>query len=1110
MPARLIVTNFRDGYFDAISKDYKGSTSADPNIRWRKNAIEIDYTYNDFLEKYRDFQGLLRQGTGKTGRDDMMEAFATDSYKKEQAAQLEKTRDSFRDFDYQPEPDAGLDPNTDTQQGAIKKVMAVGEGVCVGGGHSDKGSKEMLCDLMDDDTFGDEDVGMLFIEEFKTWAQPLLDEYLKPGGSTDMPPELEKYLDGVDSGIWKLDVPPKGFKTVVQKAKAKGLRIYGVDSGEADPGVNNESALHPERRVALMNKTAEEVMKKAKAENPGKKFVAMLGSAHSNSHEGGIPGLAQIFNVPAVTFDGTTKRFEKHPDDPANHRMPSKEEQAFIDKFIAKIEKEQGGPISEVADPNFPNKPYDLEYKEKMRNFVRETAKKLKEDGRLDDAKAVDKTLEAKDIVESVKKRAEYNKDRAGLRNATDKGQILAKYANDNDKEKTQELLDIDAGGASAIVVQMAKNGWHGLVNEALTKGADPTTAGKSWQELAYQTAYARNDAESFEQANNVQAMIDKVGTDPKTGGIDLDVITGDGLEGKSLVHLAAWNGNVSLLDKLDTAGADMTKKDGRGWTASQIAMTADKPVAEKFFYDRNFDAPASLLPTDGTKLSTVDMLMNATLTEHPGQRDDMRKMYESLYSNPALRPVLDLAALDSTRPRDPSGLGGMRIIAAMETDVCGLYHGQRDPGLRGAYADENHVMMTTCLKGVDSSGTLMHELTHAATRLVFGDDTIPAKDGSEAMTKYKEAIEKDVKNVHLLNCTDPVENEFNRTLASRMGSYARGAKGQGKEADTKLLQEFIVGVPQLIADYGEDLVNRCAPNLLGFYKSFNDEVKNKMTTDDRYKDAVAKLDNTALDVKLKDRVKKPVDADSRVNVTKDSFTLQSIQRKMGEEFRVRNGKLDPSTISGGTIAYSADNYKLTKEQRKQLANGQKALKKAWPTIAKNGLPPSLSYEDMGVLVRGLGESAGKDPKELKGAINKSLNKFSRSAKQSFVKHQIDKKLPVTDAQLAEAIVLRAEDKVFETYPQDTDNEAELEFSSKKHAELVKDLTSKLGQFPEDKKKTPGDLLVKLGDGVASGNSLAFYKKEKDVKKGSGHVSIDTKAAKRVWLSKLAQLKKAA
>src|SRR5262249_52116335 len=148
----------------------------------------------------------------------------------------------------------------------------------------------------------------------------------------------------------------------------------------------------------------------------------------------------------------------------------------------------------------------------------------------------------------------------------------------------------------------------------------------------------------------------------------------------------------------------------------------------------------------------------------------------------------------------------GLRLVAANHSNVSKLFHAaQEDTTLQGAYADENHVMMVSG-QG-DSSGTLIHELTHTAARLMYRQDTIPAQNASPKLTAYKNAIDADMRNLHLMDPQDNYEMRVKERIAGRMAEYAQKAPKQGKHPDTKLLQEFLVAVPQLIADFGEPTV---------------------------------------------------------------------------------------------------------------------------------------------------------------------------------------------------------------------------------------------------------------------------------------------------------------
>lgn len=1175
MPTRLIFNGIPANEYNLMVTTYGPAIAADRGVRIANGVVEVDYTYNDFMEKHRGLLSNLRRVTGKGSRDPVLTAFSTPFYTNERATSLQDGRESYRGLNYKPEKTPGFDPANDTQAEGVQKSLAGSDGMCLGGGHGDPATTEMFCDLLDNGTATNQKIGFLCIEEIKTWAQSMLDDYLDPAAGAALPPELDTYLTGLDraynaAGFNGDTPPPKGFRAMVEKAKAKGVKVYGIDSGAADPGCDNASALHPEPRVLLMNKLAENVIRNAQLANPNKKFIASVGAAHMNTHEGGIPGLAQIFNIPAVSLDAN-KKLTSVSDNVANRAMPSQEEQIFIDKMIAKLEAAQGGP--EVGNKDL----FDHDYKTTTRAYVKATAAKLKAANRLDDAAAITTALDAPDVVAEIKTRADTVKARVEFRQHFE-GALFEK----DDGTKALAMLPKMPELTGEMAGRAVMKGRYDVVQTMMSRGADPTLGGLSWQNLLeatgqftprdpcpesarinvlatlaskpgtnikefgdkmlvdavdagnfkavkalaaagadptrfpnsqetwqkiiYRTALLRRDKQQAEQADAIEALAAKP-------GVDLNALNGTGKDGKSIVHLAAWNGNTAALAKLDALGADMHKLDGRNWTPSQIAMGSDKPAAEKYFYSNGHETTSSLLPANQAPLNTVDMLLNATMIEVPEHRDKMKEMYESLYSNEALRPVMDLIALDSTRPRDPDTGGGLRIFAADSSNVTHLFHPEKPGGggmLRGAYADQGHIMQVVCSEMADTSGTLIHELTHAATRLVYGDKTIPARDGSPEMDNYKKAIRADVENLHAMDLEDQREREIADNIANRMEDYAARAASQGITADDKLMQEFIVGVPQLLADYGEPTVKRFAPNLLKYYKEdFNGKLRERIANDTRFAQAYGRLDNAQLDQDLAQRKKPVFPADRRVKAGR-GFSLDKMKEKLTAEFKVRNGRVDPAVANGATVAFSASNFVLNPAQTAQLQTAIKTLEVAWPAMVKGGLPPSYSFEDIRGLIQSLGAAASKSPKEMKGAVAKSLDGFARNAKQSYVQHQINHNLNVTDAELAEAIVLRAENSVFEAYPQDDANEAEMEVSSKKHAELIKDLTRRLGELPADKKQSPGTLLARLGDAVAGGSALGFYKKQKEIKKGGGHVSIDVKAAKRVWLSKLAQLKQAA
>src|SRR5207237_77423 len=80
-----------------------------------------------------------------------------------------------------------------------------------------------------------------------------------------------------------------------------------------------------------------------------------------------------------------------------------------------------------------------------------------------------------------------------------------------------------------------------------------------------------------------------------------------------------------------------------------------------------------------------------------------------------------------------------------------------------------------------------------------------------------------------------------------------------------------------------------------------------------------------------------------------------------------------------------------------------------------------------------------------------------------------------------------------------------------RHEQLQKFITqARIDTFKsldrEDKKKNHAKLVSDLSDSVAGGSALGLYKKDKDIKKGTAHVSINVASAKRTWVQHMARL----
>jgi hypothetical protein len=494
-----------------------------------------------------------------------------------------------------------------------------------------------------------------------------------------------------------------------------------------------------------------------------------------------------------------------------------------------------------------------------------------------------------------------------------------------------------------------------------------------------------------------------------------------------------------------------------------------------------------------------VDLLLKATFCEPPNDLEQMRKTFEELYSNKALRPVLDLVALDAAKPRDPDNpeSGGMRFVVANDDNVGKLYHTDDSTPPEGAYDEGANVVMFSAKGNKDFSGVVAHEMTHAAARIVHGKRVIPADDNPQAMTAYKQAIESDVRRMALMSKDDPIEAKVIDRINGRMSGYA-GKSANGEKA---MYQEFIVGVPQLIAEFGEDYVRKVAPGLTGFYDGFAQRCNHSAANDQRFNGVRNKVDNATLLNTVQNRTRAVA---KEPWYKSDKAGQAAILEKVKSQYRTENGQV---TLSDGiNLVYSDTLVAIPDHQKKEYDARMKLVERGLQTAFKgNNLPAEISSEMFRDLVQRATTAAGGDSKSIEKAVANQARGFIRDTKKAAVDRKIDNRQTPTDEELAEVIVLKAEDRVLDGAFL-ADYEEEVEANAKKQAELIRDLTNKLKALPKEKKTDPGTLITQLSTAVAGSSAMGFYQKKKAVNKGSAHVSIDVKSAKQVWVNKLARL----
>ncbi len=348
IPNYRIVLNQRDWDRVHHADTLAHVTRAEADLKIRADAgtrtIEIDYSYGDLNNVYRIFRMVIGGN-----RKSWTETYGTDAFKAEELARIEASRDALRAVvppDVNPNTATGIDAPTPVA-GALTDVLADAQGLCLGHSHDQAAAYQFLADAVEaPETFGLTG-GMLFIEELPGVFQAEIDAYMITDPEPPWSAAAQAFFDRIAidrhlDGETRLDA-------VLRKARAKNIRVFGIDSGEMSPTMCADGS-YPEMRCANMNAFGKQVMDAAIEANPDRKYVAFCGAAHSNTHEGGIPGFSQIYNIPALRLgnDGTVTC---HDEDRALRGMPAKAVQLFVDRYTMVLEREQ----QRARSPDNPN-----------------------------------------------------------------------------------------------------------------------------------------------------------------------------------------------------------------------------------------------------------------------------------------------------------------------------------------------------------------------------------------------------------------------------------------------------------------------------------------------------------------------------------------------------------------------------------------------------------------------------------------------------------------------------------------------------------------------------------------------------------------------------------
>jgi ankyrin repeat protein len=607
---------------------------------------------------------------------------------------------------------------------------------------------------------------------------------------------------------------------------------------------------------------------------------------------------------------------------------------------------------------------------------------------------------------------------------------------------------------------------------------------------------------------------------------------------GMTGLHLACLDGNPGAVTALIQGGANEALTDARGWTAKDVVTATTKPLAEAAYAAASLTNPERPLVADAeVSVDTVEILMRATKCENPEDVAKVRGMFENLYADAALRPMLQLAALDAANARVAGVDGietGLRIYVAKDQQVGLLYNSatipRKAPSIsspRGAYEETSHVVMmgAGAVDGHFSAGTLIHELTHACTRILYGKDDVPfeAPDGGYVdvggklrtdvpVPPYVTAILDDAKQSALLCGDNKDEKKIYETLFGRMDG---GYKAKGDKA---LLQEYLVSVPQLIAEYGLPAVRKVAPGLTDYFTGSFSDACTAMADHDDYAGVRGKLNDVALIARVgDDPVVSPVS--DKVKSGGASATLDGIMEKVKALYLAENGAV---VLKPGDVAHAAKlslptgsgSFDITDPTAKRLCVARmRDVRKGLEAVYDPGAMPKTLSTDMlrGFVTDVTALAVNQSGRGLKSALGAAAGNFTRDAKRSDLNEKLAGGDKLTNREIAELALIRSEDAVWTAANPHAAPPPHPAYDKAKHGKLVASMERKLDatfiDTPESRRKA-GAL---MNDPVAF---EAFIEAQKDaiiaadraLRANGAEVRIDKDRSKRAWFAELQRL----
>lgn len=1115
-----------------LTKDAKDSGDPSPKLKFDEETlcIDIEYGFKECMDRFSDAaKKSIRKLLGIADenakyQDIFMERLATPEVKAAYKDQKAKLYQDYRDPNAYKEPSSDVDVSkSKTPTDALNTIFATQAGMCLNDNHAQVDGKKFLIDNMG--ALKKAKVDTLFIEHFWQEQQDLLDEYMSAPDDAELPKALAVAVEKLDAEKGFKGVPY--FKNLLAAAKKEKIRIVGLDSFMAKTPQDNDPRTK-EHRAARFNKPASEVVEREKGKG---KFLLMAGTKHNNTHEGGIPGMAQLLGV--HNFEATGGKLVKDPEDKKQRGMRSEPLQAFFDGFIDKFHKES--PKSDLEAVWEDAEKFAREQAATVDKMTPANAEKL---GQIVAARALKQMAEDKTAMDT--------KVDAGKLNAAAKklGSLLHIAAEANDLALVTEL--IAAGQSASSVDSEGNTPLHKLLNGT---NKDPGAVSK----------LLINNGASLATKNKAnitplhQALGINYGTPPFA-----DWLKDHPADFKKAS--AVPKGNLKVIDLVMARG--------------------DKALEDEMYQKGVVDDPP-LEVKDSNPKTTSEILAMATVCDDEKIRPDVVKYYQQLYDDyPEFRSTLDLAALSALGDRKKDK--ALRFIMVNDDNPGKV----TTKGGYGAYDDGN----TTLALGIRRDpktlmGTLIHELTHHAVNTLYDNDTMPipkTDPGNKVEKQYLGSLESDVKNSAL--ALTPEELKFQETLNGRLSGYVN--KATGPKRRVRAHQEYVVGAPQLLVTHGRDMLERRGGGVLNFWEQEirpscqrtidNHPLKAKLKPrpsdgkpydpdnpwcgkNDFKPEAISeavmnkiRLENGCClktfsydpgaepptdlnafklpqEIALDKTSVKPTDGVAELKKALENIVgntsyskpgwYDAIRTKAEQALAAKNPDRDALAKAiedlNKEIEKGNAEAKLFRESR---TKAQDALTKELAKAQKAGkLPDQLHSEVLGAFVGktagqiGAGKLSDQQVGQFEGFVSKSTGELTTDLKTAYsrkaavderaktkalLRHKLSNDLLRTPEEFAEAAVLEAESRYYRANP--PGNGVPIEVDSKKHRELVQQIAATIKKNGAVA-KTDFDKYVGFVE-----NEVLYTKGKKLVgQRDQSHVSI---AKRKEWVKKLGTL----